>query len=145
MQHLWLDLGLQLIDARSGSTAPALRWHPVGPPRDTLAGMLDKLSHDERLTLLEFVCSFVWVDLEVRPEERKFVMRMVEKLGLQQDRAQIERWLERPPPAEDVDPTRIPHEHRALFLKAARDTFKSDKHFDESEQEYLELLEQLLV
>lgn len=107
--------------------------------------MLDGLSHAERLRLLEFVCSFVWVDLEVRPEERRFVMRMVDKLGLQQDKEQIERWLSRPPPAEEVDPTQIPAAHRELFLKAARDTFKSDKHFDESEQEYLELLEQLLV
>lgn len=107
--------------------------------------MLDKLSHDERLRLLEFVCSFAWVDLEVKPEERKFVMRMVEKLGMQQDKAQIERWLNRPPPSDEVDPTRIPRAHRELFLKAAKDTFKSDKHFDESEQEYFELLEQLLV
>lgn len=107
--------------------------------------MLATLTHDERLRLLEFVCSFAWVDLEVRPEERRFVMRMVEKLGMQSDRAQIERWLERPPPAEDVDPTRIPHAHRELFLQAARDTFKADKHFADSEQEYLELLEQLLA
>lgn len=107
--------------------------------------MLDTLTHDERLRLLEFVCSFAWVDLEVRPEERRFVMRMVEKLGLQSDRAQIERWLERPPPAEDVDPTRIPHQHRELFLQAARDTFEADKHFAESEREYLELLDQLLA
>ena len=107
--------------------------------------MLDKLTHDERLRLLEFVCSFAWVDLEVRPEERKFVMRMVEKLGLQEDKAQIERWLQRPPPPEEVDPTRIPHAHRALFLKAATDTFTADKNFDETEQEYFELLEQLLV
>lgn len=107
--------------------------------------MLDKLTHDERLRLLEFVCSFAWVDLEVRPEERRFVMRMVEKLGMQEDKAQIERWLSRPPPPEEVDPTRIPHAHRELFLKAAKDTFKADKHIDESEQEYFELLEQLLV
>ncbi len=106
---------------------------------------LANLNHDERLRLLEFVCSFAWVDLEVREEERKFVMRMVERLGLQEDRPQIERWLSRPPPPEEVDPTRIPHAHRELFLKAARDTFKADKDFAESEQEYMELLEQLLV
>ncbi len=107
--------------------------------------MLEDLKHEERLKLLEFVCSFVWVDLEVRPEERAFVMRMVERLGLQEDHAQIERWLSRPPPPEEVDPTRIPLAHRELFLEAAKDTFKADEHFDEAEQEYLELLEQLLV
>ncbi len=107
--------------------------------------MLAKLTHDERLKLLEFVCSFAWVDLEVRPEERSFVMRMVERLGLQEDKPQIERWLSRPPPAQDVDPTQIPRAHRELFLKAAKDTFTADKDFAESEQEYMELLEQLLV
>lgn len=107
--------------------------------------MLAKLNHDERLRLLEFVCSFAWVDLEVRPEERTFVMRMVQRLGMEEDRPQIERWLNRPPPSDEVDPTRIPRAHRELFLKAAKDTFKADKDFAESEQEYMELLEQLLV
>lgn len=107
--------------------------------------MLADLTHDERLRLLEFVCSFAWVDLEVRPEERTFVMRMVQRLGLQEDKPQIERWLNRPPPSEEVDPTLIPRAHRELFLKAAKDTFKADKDFAESEQEYMELLEQLLV
>lgn len=107
--------------------------------------MLETLSHDERLRLLEFVCSFVWVDLEVKQAERDFVMRMVERLGLQQDKAQIEKWLVRPPPPEEVDPTRVPHAHRELFLQAAKAAFKADRHYDDEEKEYFELLEQLLV
>jgi hypothetical protein len=107
--------------------------------------MLDTLSRDERLRLLEFVCSFVWVDLEVKPAERDFVYRMVRQLGLQDEMEVVDGWLRRPPPAEEVDPTRVPRAHRELFLHAAKATFKSDRQFDESEREYMELLEQLLV
>jgi hypothetical protein len=107
--------------------------------------MLDQLSREERLRLLEFVCSFVWVDLEVKPAERDFVHRMVKQLGLQEESHLVEAWLRRPPPAEDVDPTRVPRAHRELFLHAAKATFKADRQFAEEEREYLELLEQLLV
>ncbi len=107
--------------------------------------MLEELSREDRLRLLEFVCSFAWVDLEVREQERAFVMRMVAQLGMAEDQPQIEAWLKRPPPAADVDPTRVPREHRALFLHAAKATFKSDGEFAESEQEYFQMLEQLLV
>lgn|SRR5690348_16680635 len=107
--------------------------------------MLEELSREERLRLLEFVCSFAWVDLEVRPEERAFVMRLVERAGLDEDKPQIEKWLKRPPPANEVDPTLVPRAHRALFLHAAKATFEADHDFSESEQEYFEMLEQLLV
>jgi hypothetical protein len=107
--------------------------------------MLDQLTRDERLRLLEFVCSFVWVDLEVKPSERDFVYRMVRQLGLQEETEMVDKWLRRPPPAEEVDPTTVPRAHRELFLHAAKAAFKSDRQFDESEREYLELLEQLLV
>jgi hypothetical protein len=106
---------------------------------------MQSLSHDERLRLLEFVCSFVWVDLVVKDAERKFVHKLVKKLGLEDDLPQIERWLQRPPPPEEVDPTRVPHAHRELFLDAARKTFMADKDFAEDEKEYFALLEQLLV
>ena len=44
--------------------------------------MLDRLSSAERLRLMKFVCSFAWADLEVRPEERRFVARLIDRLGL---------------------------------------------------------------
>jgi hypothetical protein len=107
--------------------------------------MLETLSRDDRLRLLEFVCSFVWVDLEVKPSERAFVQRMVVRLGLKDETELVERWLRRPPPAEEVDPTTVPRAHRELFLHAAKAAFESDRQFDPEEREYLELLEQLLV
>ena len=107
--------------------------------------MLETLSREDRLRLLEFVCSFVWVDLEVKPSERAFVQRMVVRLGLKDEADLVERWLRRPPPAEEVDPTTVPRAHRELFLHAAKAAFESDQDFDPEEREYLELLEQLLV
>lgn len=107
--------------------------------------MLDQLSREDRLRLMKFVCSFAWADLEVQPEERTFVGRMTERLGLEEDRAQIEAWLETPPRPEEVDPTRVPRAHRELFLQAAKAIVDADNVVDEAESENLELLEQLLV
>jgi hypothetical protein len=107
--------------------------------------MLDQLSREDRLRLMKFVCSFAWADLEVQPEERAFVGRMIEKLGLEDDRTQVEAWLKTPPRPEEVDPTRVPRAHRELFLQAVKGVIGADNVIDENESENLELLEQLLV
>lgn len=112
-------------------------WYP--------AFMLGSLDRDARLRLMEFICSFAWADLEVQEEERQFVQRLVDRLGLQDDREQILKWLKSPPPAEEVDPTRVPRAHRQLFLDAARQLFEADGRIDPKEEEYFRLLEQLLV
>jgi uncharacterized tellurite resistance protein B-like protein len=106
--------------------------------------MLDKLNREERLQLMRFVCSFAWADLEVRAKERTFIKNMVRKLNLSADEAkEVNGWLEVPPPAELVDPTRIPREHRELFLSMARQIIASDGDIDPDEQENLALLEAL--
>ena len=107
--------------------------------------MLEELSREDRLRLMKFVCSFAWADLEIQDDERKFVDKMIDKLGLQEDRSQIEGWLRSPPPPEEVDPTRVPREHRQLFLDAAKAVFNADGVIDPKERENFELLEQLLV
>jgi tellurite resistance protein len=107
--------------------------------------MLDSLSRDDRLRLMKFVCSFAWADLEVQDDERAFVGRLMQALGLEEDREQIEAWLRRPPRAEEVDPTRVPRAHRELFLDAAKALFNADGVVDPKERENFELLEQLLV
>jgi uncharacterized membrane protein YebE (DUF533 family) len=82
--------------------------------------MLQDLNRDERLQLMRFICSFAWADLEVRAKERAFIKKMVKKLDLSDDEAkEVDKWLEVPPPAELVDPTRIPRAHRELFLLEA--------------------------
>jgi len=104
-----------------------------------------KLNHEDRMRLMKFVCSFVWADMKVRDEEKSFVAKLMKKLDLNNaDKAQVAKWLEVPPRAEEVDPAQVPHEHRKLFLDTARGLIAADGEIAEEERENLELLEQLL-
>jgi uncharacterized tellurite resistance protein B-like protein len=106
---------------------------------------MKRLRPNDRLRLMKFVCSFVWADLEVKDSERAFVERFVKKLKLDADEAaQVNAWLEVPPPAEELDPTTIPQEHRQLFLDTIRDVIVTDGEVSEAEWENLSLFEQLL-
>ncbi|NVB41330.1 TerB family tellurite resistance protein [Pseudenhygromyxa sp. WMMC2535] len=93
---------------------------------------------------MKFVCSFAWADLEIQDEERTLVGNMISRLGLEEDRKQVESWLKHPPRPEDVDPTEVPPEHRQLFLEAVREMVNADARVDEAEAESLALFEQLL-
>ncbi|MGD8316284.1 MAG: TerB family tellurite resistance protein [Myxococcales bacterium] len=107
--------------------------------------MLKALDREDRLQLMRFVCSFAWADLEVSDGERDFIVRMVDRLGLDEaERAMVAEWIEVPPRADDLDPTDIPREHRELFLDAARAMILSDGTIDESEAENLIIFDQLL-
>ncbi len=107
--------------------------------------MLDQLDRDARRLLMKFVCSFAWADLEIRPEEREFVARMIRRLGLDEDEArQVASWLKLPPRPESVDPTQIPIEHRQLFVDSIHGIIEADGEVAVEEQENLELLEKLL-
>ncbi len=106
---------------------------------------LASLPRAERLQLLEFVCSFVWADLEVGRAERLFVERLVRQAHLHADEIALVRgWLETPPPTDDLDPNRIPREHRRLFVEAMRETVAADGRADEAESETLRIFEELL-
>ena len=107
--------------------------------------MLDTLSREERLQLMRFVCSFAWADLEVTAEEREFIVNLVDRLELDdEESAEVARWLEVPPTADELDPADIPREHRQLFLDAARAMIMSDGEVDDVEAENLVILDQLL-
>jgi hypothetical protein len=107
--------------------------------------MLTHLSHEDRMRLMRFVCSFAWADLEVQPEERAFLTRLIERLHLDPaERAQVLQWVVLPPRAEEVDPQDIPLEHRKVFLDAIRQVVGQDGVIDDAEAENFELLEQLL-
>lgn len=102
------------------------------------------LSRRERLQLLRFVTSFAWADLSVSDAERDFIHGLVSRLHLDAEEAQqVEGWIKLPPPAEDVDPTQVPHEHRQIFLGTVREMVAADGNVSEEERENLELLEQL--
>jgi uncharacterized tellurite resistance protein B-like protein len=106
---------------------------------------MQKLSPKDRLRLMKFVCSFVWADLEVKASERKFVAKMAKKLRLEESELeQVQGWLKVPPRPEEVDPTKIPPEHRQLFLDTIRDVITADGEVAQDEWENLALFEQLL-
>ena len=106
--------------------------------------MLDQLDRAERMRLMKFVCSFAWADLEIHPEERKFVTGLIQRLELDaEDAAQVKAWLEIPPHPESVDPTFIPAEHRKLFVTTIEDIIAADGEVAPEEQETLGLFKLL--
>ena len=107
--------------------------------------MLKQMDRASRLQLMKFVCSFAWADLQVHPHEREFVARMVKRLDLDRDeRSQVDRWLDVPPPPDQVDPTAIPLEHRKTFVEAIVGIIESDGVVSEEERDSLALFEHLL-
>ena len=103
------------------------------------------ISPQERMNLMKFVCSFAWTDLDVSQSERDLVMRMCGSFGLNdEENAQIEKWLELPPPAEEVDPTMISPEHRQVILNALEQVVKADGKVVPAESESLQLFRDLL-
>jgi uncharacterized tellurite resistance protein B-like protein len=106
---------------------------------------LGHLTRAERLTLVKFVCAAVWADLEVSESEKSYILSLALRLGLPHDEAeQVRQWLEEPPPPEEVDPARIPREHRQLFLEAVEEAITADSVIDPPERETLRLLRELL-
>ncbi len=107
--------------------------------------MLQDLEPQERMQLMKFVCSFAWADLQIHPHEREFIARTVHRLELgPEERDQVDRWLKIPPHPHEVDPTRIPLEHRKTFIQSIVGIIESDVVVSEEERDKLEVLEQLL-
>ncbi len=107
---------------------------------------LSDLTQEDRLRLVKFVCSFAWADLEIADTERRFVQKLMRRLKLDpEERALVNEWLDVPPRPEELDPTEIPREHRALFLSVAREMIEADGEVSDEEVENLKLFEQLLT
>lgn len=107
--------------------------------------MLKELEAQQRMQLMKFVCSFAWADLQVHPHERAYVAKLVHRLDLdREERAQVDRWLEVPPHAHEVDPTSIPLEHRKTFVESIIGIIESDGIVTEEERESLGLFQHLL-
>jgi len=104
-----------------------------------------ELSPAERLNLMKFVCSFVWTDLNVSQSERDLVMRMCGSLHLTEEEAgHVQKWLELPPPADEVDPTMVPAAHRQLFLTTLETVVHADGKVVPAESESLQLFRDLM-
>src|SRR4051812_12909648 len=105
--------------------------------------MLDRLTRDERLLLLRFVCSFAWADGDVAEEERRFVRRLVARFDLAEDETlDVESWLVTPPDAPE--PSDVPEEHRRAFLETARAMMFIDGKIDPAEEAHFALLRSTL-
>lgn len=106
---------------------------------------MQDLDPADRLQLLDFVCSFAWADLRIRPQEREFMKRLIRRLDLPQDeRLAVDTMLSSPPRAEDIDPIDVPLEHRRLFLQTVKDMVLADGEINPAEAEQLDLFEELL-
>lgn len=107
--------------------------------------MLDQLDRRDRLRLVEFVCSFAWADLEIRPEERVFISRLIRRLGLDEEEdLQVQQWLDRPPVIDGLDPTSIPAGHRLIFVEAIEGLIVADGEISDEERESFDVFKQLL-
>ncbi|MCK5940477.1 MAG: TerB family tellurite resistance protein [Planctomycetes bacterium] len=94
---------------------------------------------------MKFVCSFAWTDLTVSQAERDMVMRMCGSLKLTESETdQVTKWLELPPPVEEVNPTKVPKEHRQMFLTTLEMIVKADGKVVPAESESLQLFRDLL-
>jgi hypothetical protein len=83
--------------------------------------------------------------MEVTPAERAHVGRLVARLGLSvAEVADVERWLDAPPPTDDLDPMHVPAEHRQMLLATLREVAAIDGRVSDEEAELIGLLEQLL-
>ena len=106
---------------------------------------MKRLKKQDRMRLMRFVCSFAWADLEIQKEERAFVAKLVKQLDLDDDeKAEVEAMLLRPPRPEDVDPATVPLEHREIFLDAVYAVIASDGTIAPEEHESYELFQALL-
>jgi len=94
---------------------------------------------------MRFVCSFAWIDLEVKQEERELVARLIQRLQLDdREKECVSEWLESPPPAESVDPRLVPRAHRMTFLRAVESTVSVDGEVTPEERDTLVLFAQLI-
>jgi hypothetical protein len=109
------------------------------------AASLQELTREERLLLMRFVCSFAWIDLEVKQEERDLVVRLIRRLKLDdEEREQVSKWLDSPPPSDSVDPALVPRAHRMTFLRAVESTISVDGEVTPEERDTLVVFAQLI-
>jgi uncharacterized tellurite resistance protein B-like protein len=103
--------------------------------------MFEQLSREDRMLLLRFVCAFAWTDLEIKPGERKFVERLMDRMQLgADDRAEVEGHLHVAPAPEATNPELVPREHRRAFIEAVRALLYADGDVDAEERERFEKL-----
>ena len=97
------------------------------------------------MLLMSFVCSFAWVDLDVKPEERELVARLIRRLKLDdEEKKLVYKWLASPPPPDAVDPALVPRAHRMTFLRAVESVVAIDGEVSPEERDTLVVFAQLI-
>ena len=96
--------------------------------------MLHDLAPETRLTLMKFVCSFAWADLEITDAEREYVARLV-RLLVEHDEAPLTGLmlplLKYQPPSAMQElyglATRYKRHLPAEFLSAVEDAYRTGR------------------
>lgn len=132
---------------RNGFVLVVIAYQTKGSPGaySMLVAMLESLSEADRMLLLRFVCAFAWTDLIITDKERKFVKRLVDRLGLTgEDAEEVEEWLHVAPAPGSVDPNQVPAAHRRAFVETVRATIYADGSVDDEERAQFEKLRSAL-
>jgi uncharacterized tellurite resistance protein B-like protein len=108
--------------------------------------MLEKIDRTTRMRLLRVLTAAAWVDGEVQPEERAFYEKLLDKLTTGKDeRATAMAYLDKPPHPAEVDPMKIPPEHRETLVKLIWQLVGADSTVGEHELQAVRDLEELLL
>jgi uncharacterized tellurite resistance protein B-like protein len=103
------------------------------------------LQSEERMKLLRLVCAMAWADSEIQQQEKGFIAKLVFKMGAPAaEIRQVKKWLEQPPPDEDIDPNSIPQDHREMFFEACKGVMAADGTVTDAEKAELENLQNKL-
>jgi len=108
--------------------------------------MLDKIDKTTRLRLLRIVAAAAWLDGEVQDRERAFVEKLLAKIPMGDDeRKTVRGYLDAPPHPAEVDPTKIPREHRETLMELVSELVHADGTVGDEELEAFHELEALLL
>jgi hypothetical protein len=100
------------------------------------------LSADDRDKVLRFAASFLWADLEVVDDERRFLASLARELDV--DDARAEALLSRPPVPEEIDPSDMSARTADVIRHVALRAIASDGEVREEEMQMFELLDDLM-
>jgi uncharacterized tellurite resistance protein B-like protein len=103
------------------------------------------LTQAQRQRILGFGVSSAWADLTLCDQEVDVLFDIADELALDpQGRTRFLSWLQDPPTPEEVDPSRVQEEERALCLSVASRVIAADGRTSEEEEAFLALLKELL-
>ena len=100
------------------------------------------LSEEDRDAVLKFAATFLWADLEVAADERRFFAQLARKLGVDEERATA--LLSRPPMPEDIDPNSLSAHTAEYVRQVALHAIAADGQVTKEEMAMFELLDDLL-